>query len=54
MFKVANVNPDTTVEQIVSYTCEDQYYIVPESTNTTHVCVDGSWVSDKFECLRSK
>ena len=52
--RVFNVDLDTIVEQIVSYNCEDQYFIVPESANTTHVCVDGSWVYTKFYCLKSK
>ena len=52
--KVANVDSDTTVEQVVSYTCEDQYFLVPESEDTTHTCVNGSWVNNEFECLKSK
>lgn len=53
--KVVNVNSDTTVEQVVSYTCKDQYFKVPESADTTHTCVNGSWVNnEKFECLKSK
>ena len=54
MGKVANVDSDTTVEQVVSYACKDQYFLVPESEDTTHSCVNGSWVNNKFECLKSK
>ena len=52
--KLVEVGSDTTVEQIVSYTCEDQYFLLPESADTTHNCVDGSWIFNEFDCLKSK
>lgn len=54
MDRVVDVNSDTTVEQIVSYKCKDQYFIVPEYANTSHICVNGSWVNEKFDCLKRK
>ena len=50
---IADVGSNTTVEQIVSYTCEDPYFLLPQAVDTTHNCVDGSWVYSDFQCLQS-
>ena len=51
--KVANVDSDTIVEQIVSYTCIHPYFLLPEAVDTTRNCVNGSWVYNDFQCLQS-
>ena len=44
-----------TIEQRVTYTCKNSYFLVPESVNTTYNCVNGGeWEKNEFECLKSR
>ena len=48
------VDSGENVELEVSYTCQDQYSLVPHNQDTTHTCVNGTWVFNEFKCLIGK
>ena len=48
------VDSGENVELEVSYTCQHPYFLVPHNQDTTHTCVDGTWVFNEFGCLSGK
>ena len=50
----APVDSGEEVELEVSYTCQQPYFLVPYDQDTTHSCVNGTWVFKEFECLSGK
>ena len=51
---IALVDSGENVELEVSYTCQHPYFLVPHNQDTTHTCVNGTWVFNEFECLSGK
>ena len=51
---IALVDSGENVELEVSYTCQHPYFLVPHNQDTTHTCVNGTWVFNEFKCLSGK
>ena len=52
--KYLRLNDTVSLESVVEYTCDEDLFVVPSSTDdTTYRCIDGgNWSYNEIQCLR--